>query len=40
MIKNKKCLQNIGRMYTKELLKDIAILRIFTVSAHTLSNQK
>ena len=37
-MKNKKRLQNIGRMNTKELLKDIAILKIFTGSA--LSNRK
>ena len=38
IIINKKRIQNIGRMYTKELSKDIAILKIFTGSA--LSNRK
>ena len=37
-IKNKKHPQNIGRMNIKELLKDIAILKIFTGSA--LTNRK
>ena len=37
-IKNKKHPQNIGRKNIKELLKDIAILKIFTGSA--LSNRK
>ena len=38
IIKNKKHLHNIGRMHTKDPLKDIAILKIFTGSA--LSNRK
>ena len=32
-IKNKKHPQNIGRMHIKELLKGIAVLKIFTGSA-------
>ena len=38
IIKNKKYLQNIGRMYTEDLSKDIAILKIPTGSV--LSNGK
>ena len=38
IIKNKKHLQNIARMYTNKLLKDIAISK--TLTGSVLSNRK